>query len=107
MSLVAPAAARAGAGLETVIQDDRILLHQPPDAVRAAMAQIQALGADRVRLTANWSTLARDPDSAQRPQFDASDPAAYEQARWTGLDTAVAAARAVGLKVLIDVGFWA
>lgn len=105
--LVVPGAARAGVGLETVVQDDRLLLHQPAEAVRDSMAQIRALGADRVRLTANWSSLARDPDSPNRPRFDAADPAAYEQARWRGLDTAVAAAGAAGLRVVIDVGFWA
>jgi hypothetical protein len=105
--LLFPAAARAGGGLETVVQDDRLLLHQPPDAVRASLAQIAALGAERVRLTANWSTLAREPDGTNRPRFDAADPAAYEQARWRGLDTAVALANAAGLRVVVDVGFWA
>ena len=37
----------------------------------------------------------------------ARDPAAYEQARWAQLDTAIRAIRAAGLQALIDIGFWA
>jgi len=32
--LLFPAGAHAGVGLETVVQDDRLLLHQPAEAVR-------------------------------------------------------------------------
>jgi len=105
LPLAAPATAGA-AGLETVVQDDRMLLHRPADEVRAAMAELRGLGVDRVRLTAMWSTLTRDADAEARPAFDARDPAAYEQARWRGLDTAVRLAREAGLGVVVDVGFW-
>lgn len=101
----APAATR---GLQTVIQDDGLLLFRTPAEVRAAIARIKQLGIDRVRITANWSTLTRAPESATRPEgFEAADPGAYEQARWQALDTAVRAVRAAGLKALIDIGFWA
>jgi len=100
-------AAAAHAGLETLVQDDAQLLHRSPAQVGQAMAQLRALGVDRVRLTASWQQLTRNPDSPRRPSFDASDPAAYEQNRWRELDVAVTSARAAGLKVLIDVGFWA
>src|SRR6476469_4178629 len=83
----------ASAALETVLQDDANLIHRPTDQVVASMQRLSALGVDRVRLTANWSTLTRDADAAQRPVFDARDPAAYEQARWRGLDQAVHLAR--------------
>lgn len=106
LALGAPAGAQ-GRTLETVVQDDANLLHRPAEQVLASMTRISALGADRVRLTANWSVLTRDPDAETRPSFDARDPAAYEQDRWAGLDRAVNAANAVGLKVLIDLGFWA
>lgn len=100
-------AAAAHSGLETLVQDDARLLHRSPAQVGQAMAQLGALGVDRVRLTASWQQLTRNPDSPRRPSFDASDPAAYEQNRWRELDVAVTSARAAGLKVLIDVGFWA
>lgn len=106
LAVAAPAA--GAAGLETVVQDDRLLLHQPAETVAQSMAQIRALGAERVRLTANWSSLAPNADVREPPTgFDGADPAAYEQARWRGLDTAVRAASDAGLHVVIDVGFWA
>jgi len=111
LTLCAPASASASAapaapGLETIVQDDRLLLHRPADEVRAHMAQLAALGVDRVRLTAVWSTLTRDADGEARPAFDARDPAAYEQARWAGLDRAVRLAGEAGLGVVMDVGFF-
>jgi hypothetical protein len=90
------------------MQDDGQLLFRTPADAQAAVARMKALGVDRVRITASWSSLTRAPESATRPAgFDAADPAAYEQARWSALDAAVRAVRAAGLKVLIDIGFWA
>ena len=104
--LATPAAAQREA-LETILQDDAELLHGTDEEVRAAMAQVREFGVERIRVTAGWSVLTRDADSKQRPDFDAADPAAYEQARWAGLDRAVRLAGEHGLAVMIDVGFWA
>lgn len=103
----AQAPAASPRALETIVQDDALLLHRPADQVAATVQRLEALGADRIRITASWSSLAPQADSAQAPQFAADDPAAYDQARFAGLDTAVRAARAAGLRVLIDIGFWA
>jgi hypothetical protein len=104
--LTTPAAAERQA-LETILQDDAELLHGPDEEIRAAMAQVKEFGVERIRVTAGWSVLTRGADSKQRPDFDAADPAAYEQARWAGLDRAVRLANEHGLAVMIDVGFWA
>jgi hypothetical protein len=105
--LVLPAPASA-AGLETILQDDRVLLHQPREEVDRAMKEIKALGVDRVRLTANWSSLAPAPDQKVKPPgIDLSEPGSYETARWQRLDDAVRLAVANGVKVSIDIGFWA
>jgi hypothetical protein len=106
LALAAPAAS-ARPGLETAIQDDVSLLHQSEPGIVAAMSQVRALGVDRVRLSASWSSLTRARDSRQAPDFNSADPAAYEQARWSALDFAVRAAHNAGLKVMIDVAFWA
>jgi hypothetical protein len=106
--LLAGTPAAAPAALETIIQDDAQLLHRSTDEVRRSMLTIKGLGIDRVRLTAGWSLLTRDPDNDVRPaNFDATDPAAYEQARWRALDHAVIAAHEAGLQILVDVAFWA
>ena len=95
-------------GLATVLQDDGNFLFRPAPEVRAAAARAKALGVDTIRLTAGWSSLTRGADDPAKPvDFDARDPAAYEQERWRGLDTAVRAVREAGLTPLIDIGFWA
>jgi len=100
--------APAQAALETLVQDDASLLHRPTEQVRGSMQKLRSLGVDRVRLTANWSVLTRDPDAERKPAgFDARDPGAYVQARWLALDQAVRLAQETGLKVMIDIGFWA
>lgn len=101
-------AAPAPAALETVIQDDPGLLYRSDEQVTANAQRMKQLGVDRVRITASWSALTRDAASDTKPAgFDATNPAAYEQARWAQLDRAIQAINAAGMKVLIDIGFWA
>jgi hypothetical protein len=97
-----------GRGLETIVQDDGLLLYRPAAEVQAAVARMKELGVDRVRITASWSSLTRMPEEEVKPAgFDAADPAAYEQQRWAGLDTAIRAIRGAGMQALVDIGFWA
>jgi hypothetical protein len=92
---------------ETVVQDDAVLLHGTDAQITDALGKIRALGIDRVRVTAGWSVIAPQPDSAQRPTFDDTDPAAYPPGNWDNLDRIVKMADAVGVKVMIDIAFWA
>ena len=101
-----------GAGprhLPIAVQDDASLLYRTPPAVARSMAQIAALGADRVRLTAGWSAMAPGARDARKPgpPFDARDSRTYPPDGFSRLDTAVRSARAAGLEVQIDVAFWA
>jgi hypothetical protein len=107
MAIGGTAGTAAAGAAETVVQDDAHFLYRPESEVRAVLADARALGVDRVRLTAGWSVIAPSPDSAQRPAFDAADPAAYPAANWFYLDRAVTLAHAMGLKVMIDIAFWA
>src|SRR3954452_3318899 len=95
--------------MEITLQDDAQFLHRPAAQVRATARRVAVLGADRVRLTAGWSVISPRPRSRRVPgtPFDASDRATYPRQRWAALDTAVKAADDAGLKVQIDVGFWA
>lgn len=98
-----------GKPMETTLQDDAIFLHRSPAQVRAAARTAAALGADRIRLTAGWQFIAPAGERRRMPRlpFDGSDSATYPVARWTELDMAVKAVTAAGLKVQLDVGFWA
>jgi hypothetical protein len=95
-------------GLETILQDDGLFLFRPVAEVEAAVARAKALGIDTIRITAGWSSLTRAVDQPTKPAgFDAADPGSYEQKRWKALDDAVRAIHAGGLRVLMDIGFWA
>jgi hypothetical protein len=92
--------------MDTVVQDDAVFLHSTPSQVQAAARQVRALGATYLRITAGWSVIAPAPRSKQRPSFDAADPGDYGDG-FKALDTAVRAAAKSGLKVELDIGFWA
>lgn len=93
--------------VDTIIQDDALVLHRTPQEVTQTLQTMKALGADRLRVTANWMTIAPAGTSKVRPDFDARDPNAYPAANWANLDKAAALATQQGLIVMIDVGFYA
>ena len=101
----APAAARQP--METIVQDDPLVLHQPDEKIVETMARLKSLGVDRVRVTAGWSVIAPAADERVQPLFDAADPNAYPAGRWRNLDRAVRLAKEAGLDVMIDIAFWA
>jgi hypothetical protein len=111
-SLVALALAGSGTGvkqMETVMQDDALLLHRPTKQVRYFAHQMAALGVDRVRITAGWSVLAPAPRSRRKPQapFNPYESWTYPSGGWANLDKAVRAAAEAGLPVMLDLAFWA
>ncbi|MFL5894207.1 MAG: hypothetical protein ACJ76Z_03720 [Thermoleophilaceae bacterium] len=93
--------------MEVTVQDDALFLHQQPAEVQRTARRLAALGADRIRLTAGWSVLAPAPHSPKRPNFDATKSDQYRQGTFRQLDTAVKLATAAGLRVQLDLGFWA
>jgi len=93
--------------LPVTVQDDAVMLHSPPAQVEAAARRMAGLGADRVRLTAGWSSLAPEPRSKRMPEFNPANPEAYPREPWTRLDRAVKAVTNVGLQPQIDVAFFA
>jgi hypothetical protein len=95
--------------LQTTIQDDTVLLHGTDASVKSAIGQIASLGFNYVRLTAGWSATSPNPTSRQIPAapFNPIDPATYPAGGFHELDRAVLDAQAAGLKVMIDVAFWA
>lgn len=105
--LLAPCSSLAAGGMETIMQDDALLLHRPPAEVAATLDTMAGLGVDRVRATAVWSEIAPAADAHRRPAFDAGDPGAYPAAAWDRLDTLVRLATQRGLALDLDVGFWA
>jgi hypothetical protein len=95
--------------LQTTIQDDAVLLHGSDASVKSAMGVIASLGFTYVRLTAGWSAVSPSSTSAKIPgaPFDPANPSTYPPAAFHELDRAIADAHAAGLKVMLDVAFWA
>lgn len=65
---------------------------------------MRTLGVDRVKVFIPWNQLAPDPSSRVRPQFNATDPAAYSPAGWSGFDTIARDAKARGIALYFAVG---
>ncbi|HEX6022927.1 MAG TPA: cellulase family glycosylhydrolase [Solirubrobacter sp.] len=59
----------------------------------STLDQIQSFGVTHVRQLVYWRDYAPAPDSRVKPNFDATDPAAYPADRWAKLDELVVAAR--------------
>lgn len=91
----------------TIVQDDAELLHRSPQQIASTLDDLRGLGVDWVRVTAGWSVIAPAPTAVRRPQFDATDPGAYPRGAWSALDRAVQMAADRGLRVSIDIAFWA
>jgi Cellulase (glycosyl hydrolase family 5) len=95
--------------LQTTIQDDTVLLHGTDASVKSAMGQIASLGFNYVRITAGWSAVSPNSTSATIPKapFNPTNPATYPSVGFRELDRAVKDAHADGLKVMLDIAFWA
>ena len=93
--------------METVIQDDALMLHRPAREVRRTAERMANLGADRVRLTASWGALAPGNELRTKPRFDAADSREYPPEPFARLDRAVKEARRAGMETMIDIAFFA
>ncbi|HWH43096.1 MAG TPA: cellulase family glycosylhydrolase [Thermoleophilaceae bacterium] len=94
--------AMAARDLETSIMDDQLLLGASQEEIDGAMFGFRALGVDRLRVSAFWSSHAPRSESTRKPSFDAAngfDPA-YD---WSRLDPVVLAASRAGLRVMISI----
>lgn len=95
--------AAANRNLESMFQDDNQLIYATPDAAKQTMDTLQLLGVDRIRVTVRWRSVAPDFESATRPAFDATDPAAYPAGAWDKYDTIIRLARERNIAVNFNV----
>lgn len=95
-------------GVVSIVQDDAELLHRSDAQTAATLDDLKAEGVDWVRVTAGWSVIAPNPQSDHAPPgFAATDPDAYPEHAWDALDRLDKLARERGLKLSIDIAFWA
>ncbi|MBA2347717.1 MAG: cellulase family glycosylhydrolase [Solirubrobacterales bacterium] len=91
----------------SIVQDDAELLHRSPEQIAATLDDLRDLGVDWVRVTAGWSVIAPDPAARTMPAFEATDPEAYPDRAWEALDRVARETEARGMRLNIDVAFWA
>jgi hypothetical protein len=71
-----------------------------PRTRAATIAKLQALGVKALRVQLYWYSVAPGPNSSQRPNFNATDPAAYN---WSQYDPLLAEAQRLHWQVLLTV----
>jgi hypothetical protein len=86
-----------------MFQDDIQLVYGTDAQVNSALDQLSILGADRVRISVFWKLVAPANIEKVKPNFDATDPAAYPQNLWAPYDRIVKAAQAHGIAVNFNV----
>ena len=64
--------------------------------------ELQRLGVDTVHVYMHWADIAPDPSSTTKPDFDATDPAAYPAAGWAPYDAIVQDTRARRMGLILD-----
>ena len=90
--------------VESMFQDDNLLVYSPTPAVAGTLRVLRGLGVDRVRITVLWLAIAPKPTSRTRPpNFDAANPAAYPAGSWAAYDRIDQMAAASGIKVDFDI----
>jgi hypothetical protein len=102
-SLLIPSEAAASRSQFTIFQASRELRSDDAALRARTFDEIQALGADWVRVVLYWRDVAPHPAARRKPRFDAADPAAYGAAAWTRSDRIIDEARRRGMRVLLTV----
>ena len=98
---LAAAPAHAGRTQVSVFQDEGLLQFNGPEAQRAALDEMQSLGADQIHVLVGWRNLAPGPTSTRKPSgFDGADPAQYPDNAFAALDNLVELAQSRDLELL-------
>jgi hypothetical protein len=94
-----PAPARASSNQVSMLLDDDQLIYSSTQHMVQTLQTLHSLGVGVVKVSVVWQLLAPNASSTQRPNFDATDPAAYPPGSWTRWDTLVETAQQLGMKV--------
>jgi hypothetical protein len=87
---------------QSILEDDDQLIYSPPAHVVRTLHQLKALGVDVVKVSLVWPIIAPDSTSAQRPTFDATDPAAYPAAGWARYDLLAEETHSLGMRMFFQ-----
>ena len=97
--------AAASRSQESIFMDDPKVVYSAPERLEGTLAEMKALGADRIRVSVFWHLLAPDPDSQTRPFAEGAgaDPRNYSADKWDRYDRIVTTAQKLGLKLLFNI----
>ena len=96
--LALPAASEASSRQTMSFEAPRDL--RDPGTREEALDEIRGLGVGALRVILYWQDVAPDAASRVKPQFDETDPAAYD---WSAYEATIDGARARGMRVLLTV----
>jgi hypothetical protein len=102
---IASSPAVASRSQESIFMDDPKIVFSSPENLEGTLAEMKALGADRIRVSVFWHLLAPSPDSESRPfaSGGGADPRNYSAEKWDRYDRIVTTAGRLGLRVLFNV----
>ena len=98
-----PSFALASKTQESTFQDDPRLVYGDAATQDATLDMLRDFGVDRIRVSVFWRVLAPANDQLQKPNFDAADPAGYQQLVWDRYDHLIQAAQARGILVNLNI----
>jgi hypothetical protein len=96
---VVPAHALASTIEQSMLLDDDQLIYSTPKHMVQTLETLHTLGVDVVKVSVVWQLIAPNANSSRRPNFDATNPAAYPPGAWSRWDTLVETAQQLGMKV--------
>ncbi|HWH44500.1 MAG TPA: hypothetical protein VNT32_07200 [Thermoleophilaceae bacterium] len=106
LTLAASATPATGsAGMQSIVMDDAEIVYASPERLDATMAELKAIGVDRVRVSVYWRLIAPQPERKERPSFGPAGPASpagYPADHWDRYDRIVVSARKHGIGLLFS-----
>ncbi len=98
-----PSASHASSTQESMFQDDPLLVYGTNEQQDSTLDQLRAFGVDRIRVSVFWAIIAPANDQLQKPNFDATDPAAYPAKLWERYDRLIRQAQSRGILVNLNI----
>jgi hypothetical protein len=94
--------ASAATSMESIFQDDSVLLNTGADSTTSGLDEMNRLGVTTIHSLVVWAQVAPDRQSTKRPKgFVGTDPVDYPVANWEKYDRLVREADARGLSLIL------
>jgi hypothetical protein len=107
-AVLLPAGAMASKGQWAVFEDHTALVKSPVTERIRRLNEVKDLGVDTLRIEVKWNEVTRSPSARTKPNFNASDPAAYASDPYSypgffPYDDLIRRARALGFRIIVTI----